>query len=647
MIARPSCDFCSLIVLGCKQIWRGEWTGKTETKCSLNEVTGSRRLEGGYGLQVSAWHVGRPFQWVEFEVVLRRDGEVRPVARAFDIYPKVDFARLKKMFEICEESHEECTVVRETPDKMRVIDLESLNIVDAPLRCRYCALSYVWGKPSARWLTLIRENTNSLQKPNSLLDGNLPLTIRDAIQACKELGERYLWVDSLCIVQDDPVQQKQQIDIMDLIYTSATITLVAAAGDRADTGLPGVSTRRREVTRQTITIQDMDVSNLLPRLKNTVDVSVWNTRGWTYQERLFSQRCLFFTESQAYYACSHGVEYEKVDRLLRAHWNAERFKGTSIPRTFMEIYSKNVTDYTSRSLTSQSDIIRAFQGVLNDMSRLHNQTFHAGLPEGKFEESLMWQRIGPSTVGDLLQVAPSWSWASAGSPIKYTITEERIHLSQTPLPAFWQDGQAPLQFSITWLLNLNGSLVTLKTDLPEVNPSDATLSSSEKLPEEVHSLALQKHCRLLFTTQHARMNLQNSVPYTWRDTWWTDYITDVNSADVSILSILVPGAETDNLAGFIEMDKQWAEKSLDEPHTWEFLAISLATSKNSDFMHHHLTQQRNVKAPLVWSRNVRQLVVHAMLVERDHGVTRRLGVGKVFLDMWERAAPQMSWVVLE
>ena len=63
-------------------------------------------------------------------------------------------------------------------------------------------------------------------------------------------------------------------------------------------------------------------------------------------------------------------------------------------------------------------------------------------------------------------------------------------------------------------------------------------------------------------------------------------------------------------------------------------------------MHYHLTKQRNVNASLVWSRNVRELVVHVMLVKRDSGVAR-LGVGKVFLDMWERAAPEMSWIVLE
>ncbi|KIM99513.1 hypothetical protein OIDMADRAFT_126462, partial [Oidiodendron maius Zn] len=216
---------------------------------------------------------------------------------------RVDFERLRGLIRDCEENHEECKVILKTPDEMRVIDLKSMSIVDAPPECRYCALSYVWGQPGKPWLTLTRENTNSLRVLNSLVGVNLPQTILDAITVSKELGQRYLWVDSLCIVQDDAVYQKQQIGIMDTIYASATLTLVAAGGNNADTGFPGVSTWSRDSLRQISTIQDMELSNALPRLKNIIEVSVWNSRGWTYQERMFSHRSLVFAENQTYYGC--------------------------------------------------------------------------------------------------------------------------------------------------------------------------------------------------------------------------------------------------------------------------------------------------------------------------------------------------------
>jgi len=99
----------------------------------------------------------------------------------------------------------------------------------------------------------------------------------------------------------------------------------------------------------------------------------------------------------------------------------------------------------------------------------------------------------------------------------------------------------------------------------------------------------------------------------------------------------------------MEMDNGLAEQTLqpeDEQRKWEFIAMSLATSKMGDYMHMYLTQLRNSNYPLVWSRNVRQLLVNVILIEWKGGVARRLGVGKVFLDMWEKSGPEMKWIVL-
>lgn len=478
----------------------------------------------------------------------------------------------------------------------------------------------------------------------------MPQTIRDAIQVCLEIGETYLWVDSLCIVQDDPVYQKCQIDIMDFIYSEAVITIVAAAGDDADSGLPGVSTWARDTKRQTIFLQDIEVNNVLPRLKDTVDRSVWNTRGWTYQERMFSRRCICFTERQAYYACSEGVQYERSGRLLSTNLTNERYvnawsgsPGTSSnSSSFLEMFSQSVTNYTYRTLTSQADILRAFQGIMSNMMRTHIRHFHFGLPDGGFEDALLWQPLG-FTERRLAPISlPSWCWASVSGPVKYTFKEERItSLTSATLPAYWQDGEEPSVLPIDWLINSDGSQIVVVN-----NKAQATTHNT---PQAMYRLARQKPGRLLFATQYAWLNLRNSIPYTTQNSWWTDYTTDVDLSTISMVSILLPGSEPDSLAGFIEMDKRWAERTLGpekEACEWEFIAISLATSKGNDFMHMYLTQLRNVNYPLVWSRNVRQLLVNVMLIEWSSGVARRLGVGKVFLDMWEKSKPQTKWVVL-
>lgn len=111
-------------------------------------------------------------------------------------------------------------------------------IVNAPPEYRYVALSYVWGgipftKTTARNIALFREERGLDQNP--LLN-----TITDSMKLVSLLGERYLWVDAVCIVQDDENAKAEQIAKMDLVYAGALLTIVAASGDTAAAGLPGV-----------------------------------------------------------------------------------------------------------------------------------------------------------------------------------------------------------------------------------------------------------------------------------------------------------------------------------------------------------------------------------------------------------------------
>jgi Heterokaryon incompatibility protein (HET) len=93
----------------------------------------------------------------------------------------------------------------------RVIDTSDLCIVQQATSCCFAALSYVWG--DAEQLRLLKSNFCDLHQKSTLADlmTSIPLMIRDAIEDCKNLGLNYLWVDVLCIVQDDPEDKKLQI----------------------------------------------------------------------------------------------------------------------------------------------------------------------------------------------------------------------------------------------------------------------------------------------------------------------------------------------------------------------------------------------------------------------------------------------------
>jgi hypothetical protein len=137
--------------------------------------------------------------------------------------------------------HQSATPVTE----LKFIDVVHHCIVDAPPKVRYFALSYMWGGVAQMLLTT--ENGADLSSPGSLQKpwGMIPAVIQDAIHFVAALQERYLWVDSLCIVQDDVKVKHHQILQMGAIYNGAVASLVGAVGINANSGLAGVRPHTR------------------------------------------------------------------------------------------------------------------------------------------------------------------------------------------------------------------------------------------------------------------------------------------------------------------------------------------------------------------------------------------------------------------
>ncbi len=162
----------------------------------------------------------------------------------------------------------------------RVIDVKDLCLVEIGSENKYVALSYVWGL--VRTVRLGRGNLISLMQRGGLAPviHELPRTIQDAITLVGRIDERYLWVDTLCLVQDDPDDMSDGIQNMDLIYEGAYLTIIAAAGRDANVGLPGITVRRPAV---------QNIEELKPGVKVVVlhdidhhlGVSKYASRGWT------------------------------------------------------------------------------------------------------------------------------------------------------------------------------------------------------------------------------------------------------------------------------------------------------------------------------------------------------------------------------
>lgn len=158
------------------------------------------------------------------------------------------------------------------------------------------------------------------------------------------MSERYLWADSLCIAQDSP-EKLRNIEQMEAIYQKAKFTIVAAAGSDS---LWGVAPGSRDTTQLHAKTPDgILLANLLPSIGQTVNKSHWNTRGRTYQERMLSDRKLYFTPSQISFECTHGVNSE--DSHLDCH---------DITGSDRLNHDMSVLDFVDQYQTTQPDQIQ-------------------------------------------------------------------------------------------------------------------------------------------------------------------------------------------------------------------------------------------------------------------------------------------------
>jgi hypothetical protein len=196
---------------------------------------------------------------------------------------QIDSGRMLKWIQLCEDHHPECA-----PEKLpsieskyiRFVDVGEQCIVEMPLNTRYLTLSYVWGRvPLVR---LMKSNLQRFMTKGSLttLQASLPKTIVEALALVSVLGERYMWIDSLCLVSDDADDMSQGIQMMDQIYAGSALNIIAASGDDANAGLPGVLPNSRQVRQDILRVRNIKMP-VFKELGWYLSQSKYGTRGWT------------------------------------------------------------------------------------------------------------------------------------------------------------------------------------------------------------------------------------------------------------------------------------------------------------------------------------------------------------------------------
>jgi hypothetical protein len=263
-----------------------------------------------------------------------------------------------------------------------VLNVNTLRIEEISFNVAFLALSYVLG-PSPDTIPWWYTDSDGTAWVRS---DELPPTIADAIALCRDLKQRYLWVDQICIDQKDPAALTSAMHNMDRVYASALATIIVACNDCA----------KERIACCVETSRNVDSGPWQEELQQ----SRWAERAWTYQEMQLSRRLLVITHSCLHYHCAK----ENTHRSSFPIWSLSSIQDVSC----WFAYSTIVAEYTSRKLSHKIDTLNAIAGMTKSLARFADDTFLAGIPSELIHCGLLWQPTGPCVRQPQW---PSWSWA--------------------------------------------------------------------------------------------------------------------------------------------------------------------------------------------------------------------------------------------
>lgn len=327
--------------------------------------------------------------------------------------------------------------VRRTPNNGLRAWLEEASGKSYSSQVKYMTISHRWlGDQEIR---LTRSELASFRSDIPLR--NVKKSIRDAMLLCIQLGTEYLWVDSLCIVQDDTADTERQMSKMDLIYTSSYCNIAAEDADDASKGCFD-RVDSKHAANHMVSVDLGGTEPMRFRLRSSwltgqeeLDMTVLSSRGWVLQEQFLAPRTLHFGKYQLHWACRTSEASETwpasalwdpgvrpVERSLRSLLSeqASRESYAGNDRSF-DIWFNVVGAYTSRNLTYPSDRLRALEGIMaycrNDVIR---EDFRYGIMPNSLPAALLWSVTSPTKEQPRLDsVAPTWSWASVSGAVTY------------------------------------------------------------------------------------------------------------------------------------------------------------------------------------------------------------------------------------
>ncbi|PMD42949.1 HET-domain-containing protein [Hyaloscypha variabilis F] len=284
---------------------------------------------------------------------------------------------------------------------------------------KYICLSHCWRKTDSMPKTT---SCNIQEHLGRISYSSLPTTFQDAVVFTRKLCIRFLWIDSICIIQDDKDDWMREASKVCQVFQASYLTLCATTAPDCSHGLFVNSSRDelRDSRSMKIETTPWEVHARHPLDHSCIPAS-WQVigkypllnRGWVYQERLLARRVLHFGPQELIWECASETtcECSLIDPFTpkQIHTQALQIKSAFKKMTR---WHEVVEEYSKLALTFESDRLPALRGLITQFQSWETFRNVAGLWEGYLLFDLLWEAAGPERTRPDKRVIPTWLWAT-------------------------------------------------------------------------------------------------------------------------------------------------------------------------------------------------------------------------------------------
>jgi hypothetical protein len=381
-------------------------------------------------------------------------------------YSQECFDQIRRWQDNCTKKHIRC-FRRDLPLPSRLLDLlpttnysktERITLVEPrdlskPLnKVRYVALSYCWGE----WTGLVTKRGNLANMMHSISLEDLPAVVKDAIYVCRKYGIRYLWVDALCICQDDTDEWQSEAANMANVYGGCEFALSALSSSKASEGF------LRERYFKPLALGNARVSygtwwdsvtlfiRRRPRsLRDEFTFSPLNQRAWPLQEKILAPAVLHYGRDQVIWECNTdhlSAETGEITSESEMVIRISDMVGADSSLGIRTLWECIVEEFTRRKLTYAKDRLLAICGMASKLREdgTYSGRYVAGLWESDLESQLMWRATDITRTTSFEPVQPNlqiptWSWAHRNLPVETVLWNQPTSALSNTAKFFFKD----------------------------------------------------------------------------------------------------------------------------------------------------------------------------------------------------------------